>query len=59
MVMQYMPEGNLRKYLRKRNRELTLRDRLSQLLHIAQGLKDIHAKNLVHHDFHSGNILKD
>src|SRR3954447_10767805 len=58
MVMQYMPEGNLRQYLGNKNRELSLKDKLSQLLHIAQGLKDIHAKNLVHRDFHSGNILK-
>jgi serine/threonine protein kinase len=58
MVMQYMPEGNLRKYLSNKNRELTLKDKLAQLLHLAQGLKDIHQKNLVHRDFHSGNILK-
>jgi len=58
MVMQYIPEGNLRHYLSKNNRELTLKDKFSQLLHIAQGLKDIHQKNLVHRDFHSGNILK-
>jgi len=58
MVMQYMPEGNLRYYLSSKNRELNLKDKIRQLLHIAQGLKDIHAKNLVHRDFHSGNILK-
>src|SRR5687767_7979793 len=58
MVMQYMPEGNLRHYLNNKNKELTLEDKLSHLVKIAQGLKDIHAKNLVHRDFHSGNILK-
>src|SRR5436190_9696221 len=58
MVMQYMPEGNLRHYLSNNSRELNLQDKFNQLLHIAQGLKDIHAKNLVHRDFHSGNILK-
>src|SRR3954452_10583728 len=58
MVMKYMPEGNLRHYLSNKNKELTLEDKLSQLLHIARGLKDIHAKKLVHRDFHSGNILK-
>ncbi|KLL03501.1 MAG: hypothetical protein MRECE_15c027, partial [Mycoplasmataceae bacterium CE_OT135] len=58
MVMQYMPEGNLREYLSNKNRELTLKDKISHLAKIAQGLKDIHAKNLVHRDFHSGNILK-
>src|SRR5437870_4867625 len=54
MVMQYMPEGNLR----DKNRELDLQGKVNQLAKIAQGLKDIHAKNLVHRDFHSGNILK-
>lgn len=58
MVMQYLPEGNLRHYLSNKNKELTLKDKISQLLHIAQGLKDLHQKNLVHRDFHSGNILK-
>jgi serine/threonine protein kinase len=58
MVMKYMPKGNLRHYLSNKNRELTLTDKLTQLLHISQGLKDIHNKNLVHQDFHSGNILK-
>jgi serine/threonine protein kinase len=53
-----MPEGNLRHYLSNNNRELTLQDKISHLVKIAQGLKDIHAKNLVHRDFHSGNILK-
>src|SRR6185369_14655808 len=58
MVMRYMPEGSLREYLSKRNRELTLEDKLSQLVNICRGLKDLHQKNLVHRDFHSGNILK-
>ncbi|KLL03602.1 MAG: hypothetical protein MRECE_12c015 [Mycoplasmataceae bacterium CE_OT135] len=58
MVMQYLPEGNLRQYLGNKNRELTLQAKLSQLLHLAQGLKDLHQKKLIHRDFHSGNILK-
>jgi serine/threonine protein kinase len=58
MVMQYMPEGNLRHYLKSKYQELSLQDKLSQLLHIAQGLKDLHQKKLIHRDFHAGNILK-
>jgi len=58
MIMKYMPERDLRRYLNNKNRELTLQDKLSQLFHITQGLKDIHQKDLVHRDFHSGNILK-
>ena len=56
--MQYIPEGNLRQYLSKNNKKLSLEDKFNQLVNIARGLKDIHQKNLVHHDFHSGNILK-
>ncbi|CAI2177168.1 5291_t:CDS:2 [Funneliformis geosporum] len=33
--------------------------KLENLLDIAQGLKDIHEKNLIHRDFHSGNILNN
>ena len=66
MVMQYMRAGNLREYLRK-NRELKLYDvdeygsiknsKLNFLQQIIRGLKDIHRKQLVHRDFHSGNIV--
>jgi len=106
MVMQYMPERDLRHYLSKNTRELkekltrekelvqeiefnkkqfqkkeileikkqeldklrseidsfqsklSLQNKLNNLVSIAQGLKDIHQKDLVHRDFHSGNILK-
>jgi len=67
MVMKYMRDGNLREFLRK-NKELKLCDvdmsgnisvKLHFLLQIIQGLKDIHRKNLVHRDFHSGNIIVD
>ncbi|CAI2195032.1 7193_t:CDS:2, partial [Funneliformis geosporum] len=57
MVMEYMKEGNLRQYLQKHYRELNFNDKTEQLKDIAKGLKDIHKKNLVHKDFHSGNIL--
>src|SRR3954466_10729530 len=58
MVMQYLPEGNLRQYLSKNNKKLSLQDKFNHLVNLSRGLKDIHQKNLVHHDFHSGNILK-
>jgi serine/threonine protein kinase len=58
MVMQYLPQRDLRNYLKKNNRDLKLADKIAQLANIARGLKDIHQKTLVHHDFHLGNILK-
>jgi serine/threonine protein kinase len=45
-------------YLKKNNGKLSSSERFNLLVKIAQGLKDIHQKNLVHRDFHSGNILK-
>ncbi|CFW92770.1 putative Non-specific protein-tyrosine kinase [endosymbiont DhMRE of Dentiscutata heterogama] len=57
MVIDYIPDGNLRKYLSE-NR-LEFEDKLYQLYTIAFGLEAIHGKGLVHHDFHPGNILVD
>ncbi|KLL05309.1 MAG: hypothetical protein MRERV_2c031 [Mycoplasmataceae bacterium RV_VA103A] len=69
MVMEFMKEGNLREYLKKNHKELEFCDvgeygyiktnKLLFLKQISQGLKDIHRKNLVHRDFHSGNIIVD
>lgn len=65
-VMKYMDEGNLRDYLKnnynrlnERNKEpkLSLKNKLNKLDGIAIGLKIIHDQNLIHRDFHSGNIL--
>ena len=36
---------------------MTFQEKLKRLTNIIQGLKDVHNKNLVHRDFHSGNIL--
>jgi serine/threonine protein kinase len=57
MIMEYIEGGNLRKYLQKDYRNLTFESKILRLIDLAQGLKDIHQKGLVHHDFHSGNIL--
>ncbi|CAI2181519.1 16820_t:CDS:2 [Funneliformis geosporum] len=57
MVMDYMSEGNLREYLNKNYDQLTFEDKLKQLLDITQGLCSIHQANLIHKDFHSGNVL--
>jgi|SRR6185312_1050657 len=57
MVMDYKKEGNLRQLLQNKNRELSLKDKLKRLRNIAGGLSLIHNQNLIHRDFHSGNIL--
>jgi serine/threonine protein kinase len=55
MVMEYIPDGDIRRYLQ--DNQLTFKDKLDQLNHIAEGLKAIHEQGLIHHDFHAGNIL--
>ena len=59
IVMEYMKGGNLREYLKNEYSEMDLLKKLIKLLDIINGLKDIHDQNLVHRDFHSGNILND
>lgn len=59
MVMQYMNDGNLREHLQNKYSELSFKDKIRKLIFIADGLKNIHEKGLVHRDFHSGNILNN
>jgi serine/threonine protein kinase len=59
MIMQYIPEGDLRKYLDNNYKKLTFMSKLDQLIDITAGLKSIHEKGLFHKDFHSGNILNE
>jgi len=59
MVMHYMSKGNLREYLSKNYQQLNFENKLQQLNQITQGLCSIHEANLIHQDFHSGNVLND
>jgi serine/threonine protein kinase len=58
MVLDYAENGNLRKYLDISYKFLSWSDKISYLHSIANGLKDIHGKELIHRDLHIGNILK-
>src|SRR5437773_6250419 len=57
MVLGYHEEGNLRDYLQNNHSKLTLKDRISILGDLCNSLDDIHEKDLIHCDIHSGNIL--
>jgi len=57
MVMQYMSEGNLRESLSKNYQQLKFADKLSRLRDITQSLVSIHQADLMHQDFHPGNVL--
>ena len=58
MVMDYVPDGDLRQYLKNCYSKLSLKDKLQFLRDIARGLSNIHNKGFIHKDLHSGNILK-
>ncbi|RHZ87838.1 hypothetical protein Glove_29g164 [Diversispora epigaea] len=57
MVMNYAEFGSLRKLLNNKFEELTWEKKSSILLNIVYGLKNIHKMDLMHKDFHSGNIV--
>jgi serine/threonine protein kinase len=56
VVMQYANKGNLRRNLMKIVKK-NWKQKLNMLYKIIYGLKIIHEQNLVHCDFHDGNIL--
>ncbi|CAI2187602.1 6263_t:CDS:2, partial [Funneliformis geosporum] len=55
MVMEYIRGGSMRQFLDRIR--FSFRNKFSQLYSIADGLRVIHKKGLLHRDFHSGNIL--
>jgi serine/threonine protein kinase len=57
MVMLYAENGSLRKHLNYNFNSMKWKEKLNILDSIANGLNDIHKKGLIHHDFHSGNVL--
>ena len=57
MVLSRKQGGNLRDYLRENHSKLTLKNRIMILRYLCVSLYDIHEKDLIHCDLHSGNIL--
>src|SRR5215213_2220325 len=57
-VMDYMEDGSLQNYLTKDFKNLKWENKIKILYYIINGLKEIHEKEIIHHDFHSGNILQ-
>src|SRR5581483_7491335 len=55
-VMDYANEGNLRECLTKIIKN-DWKQKLQMLCMIIMGLNEIHGQNLIHRDFHDGNIL--
>src|ERR1051325_6331375 len=59
MVMEYAQHGSLRQHLNISFNSFTWSNKLYNLYTIVLGLDVIHEKGLIHHDFHSGNILNN
>src|SRR5581483_3763037 len=57
MVMHYANDGSLRQNLNKNFNSIGWWNKFFILFNIAIGLNEIHKKELIHQDFHSGNIL--
>jgi len=57
--VKYFNEGSLQDYLTKEFKNLKWKEKISILLNIINGLTKIHHKNIIHCDFHSGNILHE
>ncbi|RGB31838.1 kinase-like domain-containing protein [Rhizophagus diaphanus] len=57
MVMNFAENGSLRKFLDESYRKLNWYDKINCLWIIAYGLNLFHKNELIHRDFHIGNIL--
>ncbi len=58
IAMEYLPGGTLKEYL-DNNYPLSWKEIKNIILQICAGLEDIHAKNIVHRDMKTGNIMLD
>ena len=59
IILTHCPDGNLRDYLQKNHLKLTLKDRITIFYYLCDALDEIHEKDLIHCDLHSGNVLID
>ncbi|GBC08412.1 hypothetical protein RclHR1_00810004 [Rhizophagus clarus] len=57
MVFEYAEGGNFNNYLNKNYENFDWFNGLKALINTIEGLNKIHQKQMVHHDFHIGNIL--
>ncbi|GBB85643.1 hypothetical protein RclHR1_12120007 [Rhizophagus clarus] len=58
-VLEYAKDGNFNEWMNENYEYFIWQNKLSALLNIINGLKEIHQKQkqMVHRDFHTGNIL--
>lgn len=62
LLMHYLPGKTCYEYYRKldnpRQKDAALRELITHFLRVARALKEIHAKNKVHHDLKPDNIMR-
>jgi serine/threonine protein kinase len=59
MVMRYVKYNSLRRVISNNFKELTWNRKINILNNILDGLNNIHKMDLMHKDFHSGNIVNE
>ncbi|RHZ77159.1 hypothetical protein Glove_184g93 [Diversispora epigaea] len=57
MVLDYAKDGNLREYLKINFNNINWKQKLNNLRKLSERLMNIHRLDIVHQDFHPGNIL--
>ncbi|RGB26850.1 kinase-like domain-containing protein [Rhizophagus diaphanus] len=57
IVIEYADGGSYNNWISINYKDFNWRNKIQTLLSIIEGLKGIHKKQKVHHDFHTGNIL--
>jgi serine/threonine protein kinase len=57
MVLEYLPKGNIHRFLKQNSAKCDWSKRISILKDILHGLLTIHKKDLIHRNLHTGNIL--
>ncbi|RGB39973.1 kinase-like domain-containing protein, partial [Rhizophagus diaphanus] len=57
MVLDYAEGGNLYNWVNKYYNKLDWSYNIKALISIIEGLEKVHQENMVHRDFHTGNIL--
>ncbi|RHZ89404.1 hypothetical protein Glove_15g2 [Diversispora epigaea] len=57
MVLEYAKDGNLREYLKINFNNINWEQKLYNLFGLSSNLNNIHELDIVHQDFHPGNIL--
>ncbi|GBC06846.1 hypothetical protein RclHR1_07090005 [Rhizophagus clarus] len=57
IVLEYAEGGSYNNWINKNYKDFDWKNKIQTLLGIIGGLKGIHQKQKIHHDFHTGNIL--